>query len=93
MESTSNDRNTVLSRYFSEIRSYPLLTKEQEQSLAQGRPADPDLRRERVQVEEGAGHEPAVAHALLQVLVDLLAERGEDDRGRRHGKGDRRRAD
>ena len=34
MEPTQNDRNTVLSRYFSEIRSYPLLTKEQEQNLA-----------------------------------------------------------
>lgn len=34
MESTPNDRSTLLSRYFSEIRGYPLLTKEQEQSLA-----------------------------------------------------------
>jgi RNA polymerase primary sigma factor len=34
MESTQNERSTVLSRYFSEIRHYPLLTKEQEQSLA-----------------------------------------------------------
>jgi len=34
MDSSQNDRNTVLSRYFSEIRDYPLLSKEQEQSLA-----------------------------------------------------------
>jgi RNA polymerase primary sigma factor len=34
MDSTQKDRNTVLSRYFSEIRSYPLLSKEQEQTLA-----------------------------------------------------------
>lgn len=33
MESTPKDR-TLLSRYFSEIRDYPLLTKEQEQTLA-----------------------------------------------------------
>jgi len=30
----SNDRSSVLSRYFSEIRSYPLLTKAQEHRLA-----------------------------------------------------------
>lgn len=34
MDSTQKDRSTVLSRYFSDIRSYPLLTKEQEQGLA-----------------------------------------------------------
>jgi RNA polymerase primary sigma factor len=34
MDTTQKDRNTVLSRYFSEIRSYPLLSKEQEQTLA-----------------------------------------------------------
>jgi len=34
MDSAQNDRSSVLSRYFSEIREYPLLTKEQEQSLA-----------------------------------------------------------
>jgi len=34
MDTTQKDRNTVLSRYFSEIRAYPLLSKEQEQSLA-----------------------------------------------------------
>ena len=34
MDSAPNDRNSVLSRYFSEIRAYPLLTKEQEQGLA-----------------------------------------------------------
>jgi len=34
MDSTQKDRNTVLSRYFSEIRAYPLLSKEQEQNLA-----------------------------------------------------------
>ncbi|MDH3626575.1 MAG: RNA polymerase sigma factor RpoD/SigA [Acidobacteriota bacterium] len=33
MNSTTKDR-TLLSRYFSEIRDYPLLTKEQEQDLA-----------------------------------------------------------
>lgn len=33
-ESTSGDRGSVLSRYFYEIRDYPLLTKEQEQQLA-----------------------------------------------------------
>ena len=31
---TSRDRHSVLSRYFSEIRSYPLLTKAQEHKLA-----------------------------------------------------------
>jgi len=35
MESFQNDRSSVLTRYFSEIRDYPLLSKEQEQSLAQ----------------------------------------------------------
>ncbi len=35
MESTQNDRGTILSRYFSEIRNYPLLTKEEEQILAE----------------------------------------------------------
>jgi RNA polymerase primary sigma factor len=34
MEPTQNDRNSVLSMYFSEIREYPLLTKEEEMSLA-----------------------------------------------------------
>ncbi|NIM00060.1 MAG: sigma-70 family RNA polymerase sigma factor [Acidobacteria bacterium] len=34
MESNQKERSTVLSRYFSDIRSYPLLTKEQEQGLA-----------------------------------------------------------
>jgi RNA polymerase primary sigma factor len=34
MESTQNDRGSVLSRYFAEIREYPLLTKEQEITLA-----------------------------------------------------------
>jgi RNA polymerase primary sigma factor len=34
MDSTPNDRSSVLSRYFSEIRDYPLLSKEQEQVLA-----------------------------------------------------------
>ena len=34
MNSTPNDRSSVLSRYFSEIRDYPLLSKEQEQVLA-----------------------------------------------------------
>src|SRR6058998_3296636 len=34
MDSTSHDRSTVLSRYFSEIRSYSLLTRDQEVSLA-----------------------------------------------------------
>ena len=34
MESTQNERSSVLSRYFSEIREYPLLTKEEEMSLA-----------------------------------------------------------
>lgn len=34
MESTQNDRSSVLSRYFAEIREYPLLTKEEEMMLA-----------------------------------------------------------
>ena len=34
MDSTQKERSTVLSRYFSEIRKYPLLTKKQEQGLA-----------------------------------------------------------
>ncbi len=34
MESTQNDRSSVLSRYFAEIREYPLLTKEEEMTLA-----------------------------------------------------------
>ena len=33
-ESASSDRNSVLSRYFAEIREYPLLTKEEEMRLA-----------------------------------------------------------
>lgn len=34
MDSSQNERSSLLSRYFSEIRDYPLLTKEQEQVLA-----------------------------------------------------------
>ena len=34
MDSNQKERSTVLSRYFSEIREYPLLTKKQEQGLA-----------------------------------------------------------
>lgn len=34
MEPTQNERSSVLSRYFAEIREYPLLTKEEEISLA-----------------------------------------------------------
>ncbi len=34
MNSSQKERSTVLSRYFSEIREYPLLTKKQEQGLA-----------------------------------------------------------
>jgi RNA polymerase primary sigma factor len=34
MSSSHNERNPVLSRYFSEIREYPLLTKEEEMTLA-----------------------------------------------------------
>jgi RNA polymerase primary sigma factor len=34
MDPSQNDRGSVLSRYFSEIRDYPLLSKEQEQVLA-----------------------------------------------------------
>ncbi len=34
MESTPNDRSSVLSRYFAEIREYPLLTKDEEMVLA-----------------------------------------------------------
>ena len=34
MDSNHKERSTVLSRYFSDIREYPLLTKEQEQGLA-----------------------------------------------------------
>ena len=36
MESTVKDRSSVLSRYFSEIREYPLLTKDEEMALAEG---------------------------------------------------------
>ena len=34
MESTQNERSSVLSKYFAEIREYPLLTKEEEMDLA-----------------------------------------------------------
>ncbi len=34
MDSTRKERSTLLSRYFSDIREYPLLTKEEEQGLA-----------------------------------------------------------
>lgn len=34
METTQGDRSSVLSRYFAEIRDYPLLTKDEEMSLA-----------------------------------------------------------
>jgi RNA polymerase primary sigma factor len=34
METTSRPRSSVLSQYFSEIREFPLLTKEEEQNLA-----------------------------------------------------------
>ena len=34
MNSSHRERSTLLSRYFSDIREYPLLTKEQEQGLA-----------------------------------------------------------
>ncbi|HKQ60892.1 MAG TPA: RNA polymerase sigma factor RpoD/SigA [Candidatus Polarisedimenticolaceae bacterium] len=34
MDSSQNERSSVLSRYFTEIRDYPLLTKEKEQVLA-----------------------------------------------------------
>jgi len=34
MESTQNDRSSILSRYFAEIREYPLLTKDEEMKLA-----------------------------------------------------------
>ena len=34
MDSTRNERSSVLAKYFSEIRKYPLLSKEQEQTLA-----------------------------------------------------------
>jgi len=34
MESRSNDRASILTRYFSEIRDYPLLTKDEEMNLA-----------------------------------------------------------
>jgi RNA polymerase primary sigma factor len=36
MESTARDRSSILSRYFSEIREYPLLTKDEEMALAEG---------------------------------------------------------
>ena len=36
METTSKERSSVLSRYFSEIREYPLLTKDEELALAEG---------------------------------------------------------
>src|SRR5262245_26744616 len=35
MESTAKERGSVLSRYFSEIREYPLLTKDEEMALAE----------------------------------------------------------
>jgi len=34
MDSSQNERGSLLSRYFSEIRDYPLLSKEEEQTLA-----------------------------------------------------------
>src|SRR5512136_508713 len=34
METTAKERSSVLSRYFAEIREYPLLTKEEEMDLA-----------------------------------------------------------
>jgi len=34
MDSSQKERSTLLSRYFSDIRAYPLLSKEQEQGLA-----------------------------------------------------------
>jgi RNA polymerase primary sigma factor len=34
MDSTRNERSSVLSKYFSEIRAYPLLTKDKEHTLA-----------------------------------------------------------
>jgi len=36
METSVKDRSSVLSRYFSEIREYPLLTKDEELALADG---------------------------------------------------------
>ncbi|HUC43557.1 MAG TPA: RNA polymerase sigma factor RpoD/SigA [Candidatus Sulfotelmatobacter sp.] len=36
MESTAKERSSVLSRYFSEIREYPLLTRDEELALAEG---------------------------------------------------------
>jgi DNA-directed RNA polymerase sigma subunit (sigma70/sigma32) len=36
METTAKERGSVLSRYFSEIREYPLLTKDEELALAAG---------------------------------------------------------
>jgi len=36
MESSAKERGSVLSRYFSEIREYPLLTKDEEMALAEG---------------------------------------------------------
>ena len=36
METSAKERSTVLSRYFSEIREYPLLTKDEELALADG---------------------------------------------------------
>jgi RNA polymerase primary sigma factor len=36
METSSKERSSVLSRYFSEIREYPLLTKDEELALADG---------------------------------------------------------
>src|ERR1044071_7127275 len=36
MESSVKDRSSVLSRYFTEIREYPLLTKDEEMALADG---------------------------------------------------------
>lgn len=36
METSAKERSSVLSRYFSEIREYPLLTKDEEMALADG---------------------------------------------------------
>jgi RNA polymerase primary sigma factor len=36
METSAKERGSVLSRYFSEIREYPLLTKDEEMALAEG---------------------------------------------------------
>ena len=52
MEPTQNERSSVLSRYFAEIREYPLLTKEEEISLAANVAAAASQTLEKARAEE-----------------------------------------